>query len=63
MLYLMNSGDPTDSILSYIENKDIDLVVIGAQKRSRTGKLLFGSTTQGVLLHTDVPVVVTGSSV
>lgn len=57
-----SSGDPTDSILSYIEEKNIDIVVIGTQKRSRTGKLLFGSTTQGVILHADIPVVVTGSS-
>lgn len=59
----VSSGDPADSILTYIEDQDIDLVVIGARKRSPTGKLLFGSVTQSVILHANVPVVVTGESV
>ncbi|SEH18079.1 Nucleotide-binding universal stress protein, UspA family [Natronorubrum sediminis] len=58
----VSSGDPADSILDYIDEKDIDIVAIGARKRSPTGKLLFGSVTQTVLLHANIPVVVTGST-
>lgn len=53
-------GDPTETILDYIENEDIDLVVMGGRKRSPTGKFLFGSVSQSVILNTDVPVVITG---
>jgi len=56
----VSSGDPADSILDYVDEHDIDMVVIGARKRSPTGKLLFGSVTQSVILHTEIPVVVTG---
>lgn len=56
----VSSGDPADSIINYVDDQEIDLVVIGARKRSPTGKLLFGSVTQAVILHVDVPVVVTG---
>lgn len=58
----VSSGDPADSILDYIDDEEIDIVVIGARKRSPTGKLLFGSVTQTVLLHANIPVVVTGST-
>ncbi|MFC7157170.1 universal stress protein [Halomarina halobia] len=53
-------GDPTEAILDYIDAADIDVVVIGGRKRSPAGKLLFGSVTQSIVLHTDVPVMITG---
>lgn len=56
----VSSGDPADSKLAYTEERDIDLVVIGARKRSPTGKLLFGSVTQLIVLDTDILIVVVG---
>lgn len=56
----VEDGAPDDAILDYIDDHDVDLVVIGGRKRSAAGKLLFGSVTQSVALHADVPVTIVG---
>jgi nucleotide-binding universal stress UspA family protein len=43
-------GDAAENILRVVEELDAELLVIGIRKRSATGKLLFGSTAQRVLL-------------
>lgn len=54
------SGDPSTEILEYASENDVDLIVVGGRKRSPTGKALFGSVTQDVILTTDLPVLVCG---
>jgi nucleotide-binding universal stress UspA family protein len=56
------SGDPGDEILRYAEEYDVDQICVGGRKRSPTGKALFGSVTQDVILGTHRPVLVCGSS-
>jgi len=56
------SGDPADEILGYAEEYDVDQICVGGRKRSPTGKALFGSVTQDVILGTHRPVLVCGSS-
>jgi nucleotide-binding universal stress UspA family protein len=51
-------GSASDELTDYIEENDIDHVVMGGRKRSPTGKMLFGSVTQSLILHSDVPVTV-----
>jgi nucleotide-binding universal stress UspA family protein len=56
--YHEGSGDPADSIIAAAEELDVDAIVVAGRKRSPTGKLLFGSVTQEVILSTERPVLV-----
>lgn len=58
---LETSGDPADEILRLAGEHDVDQICIGGRKRSPTGKALFGSVTQDVILGTNRPVLVCGS--
>lgn len=55
-----SSGDPGDQILDAAEEADADLIIVAGRKRSPTGKALFGSVTQTVILNGDRPVMVAG---
>ncbi|WP_338741959.1 universal stress protein [Haloplanus salilacus] len=57
-----SSGDPADQILDVAESEGADLVVVAGRKRSPTGKALFGSVTQSVILNADRPVMVAGDT-
>lgn len=54
-------GDPAEAILSVADEHDADRIVLAGRKRSPTGKALFGSVTQNVILNTDRPVLVCNS--
>jgi nucleotide-binding universal stress UspA family protein len=51
-------GDPAEKILEVTDDHNARYLVIGGSRRSPTGKAIFGSTTQSVLLQTNHPVVV-----
>jgi len=52
---------PADGILDLAEDHGVDLIVMGSRKRSPTGKVIFGSVSQQVLLESPVPVTVVGT--
>lgn len=53
----VESGDASAEILEQAAEIDADGIVLGFRKRSPTGKLIFGSTAQDVLLSASCPVV------
>ncbi|AXG06715.1 universal stress protein [Haloplanus rubicundus] len=57
-----SSGDPADQLLEVAQEEDADLIVVAGRKRSPTGKALFGSVTQSVILNAERPVMVAGEA-
>jgi nucleotide-binding universal stress UspA family protein len=57
-----SSGDPADQLLDVAREEDADLIVVSGRKRSPTGKALFGSVTQSVILNAERPVMVAGEA-
>ncbi|MFC7136274.1 universal stress protein [Halobaculum litoreum] len=49
-------GDPGEAIAALAERVDADRVFVGGRKRSPTGKAVFGSTAQQILLSAPCPV-------
>jgi nucleotide-binding universal stress UspA family protein len=51
-------GRPVDAILDHVDDRDIELVVMGTHGRSGLERYLVGSATERVRRRTDVPVFV-----
>lgn len=51
-------GDPVEEVLSVADDMEANLIVITAAKQTPTGKVLFGSIAQAVLLASDQPVLI-----
>ncbi|MBO8182524.1 MAG: universal stress protein [Archaeoglobus sp.] len=54
---LVRGKDAADDILDFMKEIKPDMVVVGVKKRSPTGKLIFGSVPQKIILNSEVPVV------
>lgn len=55
---LLVRGIPAgEDLVRYAEENSVDQIILGVKKKSRTGKLLFGSNAQYVILNAHCPVV------
>ncbi|QLG60278.1 universal stress protein [Halorarum salinum] len=50
-------GGPAERIVDYADKNDARFIVVSPQKRSPTGKAVFGSVAQKVLLNANAPVL------
>lgn len=55
-----SGGDPAEEILKVADQVDADLISVAGRKRSPSGKAIFGSVSQSILLQTALPVIVSG---
>ena len=54
---LVHDLSPGESLVEFAIENDINEIFIGVRRRSKVGKLLFGSTAQYVILEAPCPVV------
>jgi nucleotide-binding universal stress UspA family protein len=57
-LQVITGEDAAEAVLDLVAGTDAELLVVGARRRSRVGKLLMGSVTQSIILGADIPVLV-----
>lgn len=54
---LVTSLEAGEQLVKFAEEEQVDLIFLGIIKKSKVGKLLFGSTAQFVILQAPCPVV------
>ena len=54
---LVRGLSPGEDIVNYALQKKIDEIIIGIEKRSKVGKMVFGSTARHIILESHCPVL------
>lgn len=54
---IMTTLAPGEAVIQYAEKHDVDEIIMSIKKRSKVGKLFFGSTTQYVILEAPCRVI------
>ena len=50
-------GNPHDDVLTYANDHDIDVIVMGTHGRTGVKRALLGSVTEDVVRHSEIPVL------
>lgn len=59
---IIAEGNSKDLIISIANERDADHVLVSGRRRSPTGKVLFGSVAQAVVINSEIPVTVVQTS-
>jgi nucleotide-binding universal stress UspA family protein len=54
---LIRGGSPGEDLTAFANEKRVDYIIIGIKRRSKVGKILFGSTAQFVIVKAMCPVI------
>jgi nucleotide-binding universal stress UspA family protein len=54
---IIRGETPAEDLINFAEDNGVDEIIVGIAKKSRVGKLIFGSNAQYVILHAPCPVV------
>ena len=54
---IVSAMSPGEDVVQFATDNEIDEIVIGVRRRSKVGKLLFGSNAQYIILQAECPVV------
>ncbi|NNF99016.1 MAG: universal stress protein [Desulfobacteraceae bacterium] len=54
---LIRGMTPGEDLVEFAREKGIEEIIMGVKRRSKVGKMVFGSTAQFVILNADCPVV------
>lgn len=54
---IVSSISPGEDLVQFTNEKEIDQIIIGVKRRSKVGKLIFGSNAQYIILQAPCPVV------
>jgi nucleotide-binding universal stress UspA family protein len=54
---IVSSISPGEDLVEFAQENEIDEIIIGVRRRSKVGKLLFGSNAQYIILMAQCPVV------
>ena len=57
---LVNTTEAGEQLVRHATRKKVEFICMGIRKRSKVGKLIFGSTVQYVILNAPCPVLTTG---
>ena len=54
---IVSSISPGEDLVQFAQENEIDEIIIGVRRRSKVGKLIFGSNAQYIILMAKCPVV------
>ena len=53
---LIRGMSPGEDIVAFAKEQEVDSIIIGVKRRSKVGKVLFGSNAQFIILNASCPV-------